>query len=74
MQEMMTESIERQVPRLDGTGGQGMLVKGLEIELGYFSLVKFEQANRSYGFNLIERDLHWTPRVLADCLAEEGSA
>lgn len=42
------------------------LVKGLFDELGYWNLEQFEEANRKYGFQIIERDLYWTPCKLGD--------
>lgn len=41
------------------------LVKGLETELGYFSLNELEGI-RLMGLPM-ERDLHWTPKPLKDC-------
>lgn len=46
------------------------LVRGFEIELGYFSLDEMEEIScevRPLGG--IERDLYWTPKTLADVRA-----
>lgn len=47
------------------------LVRGFEIELGYFSLDEMEENScnvRPLGG--IERDLYWTPKSLADVRAQ----
>lgn len=31
-------------------------------EMGYFSLAEFEEINRHYGFNFIERDVYFDPQ------------
>jgi len=41
------------------------LVDGFEVELGYFSLDDLESVKGRFGLG-IERDLHWTPRPLAE--------
>lgn len=43
------------------------VVVGFERELGYFSLVELETAVGPLGLK-IERDMHWTPRPLRECL------
>lgn len=43
------------------TGEAFGLVRGLEVEWGYFSLCEMEQLNRSRGFNAVERDEHFEP-------------
>lgn len=40
-------------------------VKGLEGEFGYFSIAEFEQANDAAGFEIVERDAYWSPRMLS---------
>lgn len=42
------------------------LVRGLDTELGYWTLAELEEVNNKYGFPLIERDLWWKPCKLAD--------
>ena len=45
------------------------LVDGQEKELGYFSLSELESAIGPMGLH-IERDLHWTPKTLAEIAPE----
>ena len=45
------------------------LVEGQEKELGYFSLSELESARGPMGL-AIERDLHWTPKTLAEITPE----
>jgi hypothetical protein len=45
------------------------LVEGQEKELGYFSLSELESARGPMGL-AIERDLHWTPKTLAEIAPE----
>jgi len=47
------------------------LVKGLETELGYFSLSELENANRN-GLPLVERDKWWTPCTLEEIRSNPG--
>jgi hypothetical protein len=47
------------------TGEAFGLVKGLETELGYFSIREFEELNRRKGLNVIERDAYWEPCKLS---------
>ena len=42
------------------------LVIGHDTELGYFSLSELESARGPWGLK-VERDLHFTPRPLAEC-------
>jgi hypothetical protein len=42
------------------------LVRGFEREYGYFSLDELETL-RGLGGRMVERDLNWTPKPLADC-------
>jgi hypothetical protein len=52
--------------------GQDMffgLVEGQEKELGYFSLSELQNARGPMGL-AIERDLHWTPKTLAEIAPE----
>lgn len=52
------------------------LVHGFEVELGYFTLAEFEELNASSVFPVIERDLYWVPKSLADIrreIEERGS-
>ena len=42
------------------------LVKGFERELGYFSLKEFEDVNNLKGFQIVERDICWTPCKLSE--------
>ena len=42
------------------------LVLGYEKELGYFSIREFEEINRRYGLNVIERDMYFTPTKLCN--------
>jgi len=45
------------------------LVEGQEKELGYFSLVELQGVRGPMGLP-IERDLHWTPKMLAEIAPE----
>jgi len=45
------------------------LVEGQEKELGYFSLSELQSARGPMGL-AIERDLHWTPKTLAEIAPE----
>ena len=45
------------------------LVEGQEKELGYFSLAELSSARGPMGL-AIERDLHWTPKTLAEIAPE----
>ena len=45
------------------------LVKGLDTELGYFSLTELEEVRGPLGLP-IERDLHWARRPLSACQKE----
>jgi hypothetical protein len=45
------------------------LVKGMETELGYFSLAELEEVRGPLGLP-IERDLHWEHRPLSECQKE----
>ena len=45
------------------------LVDGLEKELGYFSLKELESVRGALGLP-IERDLHWTPKMLEEIAPE----
>lgn len=49
----------------------GFVTSGLcpEGELGYFSLDELESARGRLGLP-VERDLHWTPKTLAQAMAE----
>lgn len=47
------------------------LVVGLETELGYFSLDELAAYRGRLGLG-IERDLHFTPRPLAECVKTEA--
>jgi hypothetical protein len=51
----------------DGTDTFFGLVDGHEKELGYFSLAELEGVVGPMGLK-IERDLHWTPKNLAELL------
>lgn len=42
------------------------LTYGFEAELGYFSLIEFEELNKTNPVG-VERDLHWEPRPLKEC-------
>jgi len=44
-------------------------VEGQEKELGYFSLAELEGVRGPMGL-AIERDLHWTPKTLAEIAPE----
>ena len=48
------------------TGEAFGLVKGFADELGYFSILEFEQINRRHGFQVIERDEHFRPCRLSE--------
>jgi len=39
-------------------------------ELGYFSLTEFEELNKMYGFNIIERDTVFQPQTTQDVAKE----
>ena len=41
------------------------VVKGFEVELGYFSLSELQNTKGKLGLG-IERDLHFTPRLLSE--------
>jgi hypothetical protein len=41
------------------------LVIGLDTELGYFSLDELQESKGGLGLP-IERDIHWTPRTIAE--------
>jgi hypothetical protein len=45
------------------------LVEGQEKELGYFSLAELSSVRGPMGL-AIERDLHWTPKTLAEIAPE----
>jgi len=45
------------------------LVRGIETELGYFSLAELEEVTGLMGLP-VERDLFWTPKSLAEAKAE----
>jgi len=47
-------------------------VNGLEAELGYFWLSELESVRGPLGLP-IERDLHWTPKTLAQVMQEVRS-
>ena len=50
------------ITELDGESGEAFgLVKGLEVEWGYFSIPEMEGVNTSKGFEVIERDEHFSP-------------
>jgi hypothetical protein len=42
------------------------LVKGFEEELGYFNMDELIEIRGQFGLPL-ERDIHWTPRLLEEC-------
>ena len=44
-------------------------MEGQEKELGYFSLAEIQDARGPMGLP-IERDLHWTPKTLAEIAPE----
>jgi len=46
------------------------LVEGMERELGYFSLAELKKVRGGLGLG-IERDLHWTPKTLAEIAPEK---
>jgi hypothetical protein len=48
------------------------LVSGFEVELGYFSLAEFEEMNAAYRFPIIERDLYFENKTIADARKEIG--
>lgn len=48
------------------TGEAFGLVRGMLEELGYFSISEFNELNKRYGFNVIERDSYFTPCKLSD--------
>lgn len=43
------------------TGEAFGLVRGFEIEWGYFSVREMERVNREKGFEVVERDEHFEP-------------
>jgi hypothetical protein len=53
----------------DGQDSFFGLVEGQEKELGYFSLSELQNARGPMGLP-IERDLHWTPKTLAEIAPE----
>ena len=53
----------------DGEDSMFGLVEGFEKELGYFSLSELQSARGPLGL-AIERDLHWTPKPLRECVPE----
>ena len=48
------------------TGEAFGLVKGYCTEQGYFSIDEFEHINRKHGFEVIERDMYFTPLKLSE--------
>jgi hypothetical protein len=42
------------------------LVRGFATELGYFSLYEFEELNKQRGFELVERDIYWSPKTIGE--------
>lgn len=48
------------------------LVDGFEVEFGYFTLDEFEEVNKKFGSQVIERDLHWKPKTLKEVRASLG--
>lgn len=46
----------------EATGDAFGLVCGLETEWGCFSVREMEELNRSHGYNVIERDIHFVPQ------------
>lgn len=51
------------VTELDPETGEAFgLVRGLEVEWGYFSIREMEALNRSRGFEVIERDPAFVPQ------------
>ena len=42
------------------------LVNGFESEYGYFSIAEMEEMNRGAGFEVIERDEHFSPQPVSD--------
>ena len=55
------------------TGDAFGLVFGFERELGYFNLHEMEEVNEKFGFEAIERDLHWEPTTLAEVILSRDS-
>lgn len=49
------------------------LVVGFVPELGYFNLREFEEINGRYGFDAVERDLHWKPKPIGKIKEAECS-
>lgn len=39
---------------------------GRDGEFGYFNLDEFDQINRKHGFEIVEREIYWTPCKLAE--------
>lgn len=42
------------------------LVKGLADELGYWTIGQLEEVNEGRPFQIIERDMYWTPCKLSE--------
>lgn len=69
MQELMPKELAATVPPLyateheddPATGEAFGLVEGFADEWGYFSIREMEALNRSYGFNVVERDVLFEP-------------
>lgn len=50
----------------DATTGEAFgLVRGVETEWGCFSIREMEEVNRSHGFNVIERDVRFSPKPVS---------
>lgn len=48
------------------TGDAFGLVRGFEVEYGYFSVREMEAVNRRHGTGVIERDLYFVPRSVRE--------
>lgn len=54
------------VTEYDPESGEAFgLVRGFEEEWGYFSIREMEALNRSKGFGVVERDLHFEPKPVS---------
>lgn len=55
------------VTEYDAERGEAFgLVRGFEEEWGYFSIREMEALNRSKGFDVVERDLHFEPKPVSE--------
>lgn len=55
------------VTEYDPESGEAFgLARGFEEEWGYFSIREMEALNRSMGFGVVERDIHFEPKPVSE--------